>query len=136
MSNQYAIRDGNRVPGLLAHSGTANTAELIRVVVNPNGAFIMDIVETTGFNGGTVAIGTAAVEMTFTGITQSIMITADIGNSDVVYIGGAAVANDGANAVTYLNADQSVTFDLNDGAAPLYAVGGTTGLKVYKIGLT
>lgn len=136
MSNQYAIQDGNRISGLLAHSDTSNAAELIRVVVTSKGALITDAVEVTGFNGGTVAIGTAAVELTFTGVTQSIMITADIGNSDVVYIGGSTVANDGANAITYLNADQNVTVDLNDADTPLYACGAAVGLKIYKVSLT
>jgi len=136
MANQYALRDGNRVPGLLGHSGTANTDSLVRVVVTSKGALTTDSVEVTGFNGGTVAIGTAATELTFTGVTQSIMITADKDNSDVVYLGGSAVANDGANAITYLNADQNVTVDMNDSDAPLYACGAATGLKVYKVSLT
>lgn len=136
MADQYAIQDPNRVSGLLGHSGTSNAAETRRVVVTSKGALTVDTVEVTGFNGGTVAVGTTAVELTFTGDTQSIMITSDKDNSGVVYLGGSAVASDGSGAITYLNADQSVTLDLNDGDAPLYACGGTTGQKLYKLALT
>ena len=141
MAKQDAIQDRNRFAGLIAHTGTADTAETIRVVADSSGYLvtggttIVDIAEVTAFNGGTVAIGTAPVELTFTGKTQSIMVTSDFANGTIVYIGGSTVAQTGANALTYLQPDQSVTLDLNDGTAALYAVGGTTGQKVYKVAL-
>lgn len=39
MANQNAIQDDNQVFALTGHSGTAGTAEVIRVVVNPDGSF-------------------------------------------------------------------------------------------------
>ena len=38
MSNQNAIQDDNQIFGLIAHSGTAGTAETIRVVATNEGA--------------------------------------------------------------------------------------------------
>ena len=148
MGAESAHVDGNQQFSIIGVQGTAGTAdtkgtaETLPIGVNPaNGAMythdLNDSEETgTGFNGGTVAVGTSAVALTFTGTTQSIMITADINNGGVVYLGGSAVDSDGSAAVTYLNADQNVTVNLNDSDAPLYACGGTTGLKIYKFALT
>ena len=144
--------DANNYPTLTALSGTAGTAdtagtsEIFALGGNPTtgaqyveviaGTLVTNETETTGFNGGTVAVGTAAVELTFTGVTQSIMITADFANGTIIYLGGSDVTQAGVNALTFLQPDQSATFDLNDTSAPLYAIGGTTGQKVYKIALT
>ena len=82
MSDQNARQDQNQFPAMIAHSGTAGTAETIRVLADSSGKLltaggttIVDIAEGTDFNGGTVAVGTAAVELTFTGTTQAILIT-------------------------------------------------------------
>lgn len=141
LSNLDALQDKNQVFGLMAHTGTAGTADVIRVVATKDGQLltggttIVDIAEVTDFNGGTVAIGTAPVELTFTGVTQSIMITADHANGTMVYLGGSAVAQSGSAAIVSLYPGESCTLDLNDGTAPLYCVGGTTNQKVYKVGL-
>ena len=136
MADQHARQDGNHFPALIAHTGTAGTAETIRVTANSDGSLKTNPVETTGFNGGTVSIGTAAVELTFTGVTQGILITADQENSNVVYVGASNIAVDGANALTRLDAGDVLSVDLNDASSALYAIGGTTGQKVYKMALT
>jgi len=141
---QWAIQDKNQFPALAGHSGTAGTAETRRLIVTEGAAhsFITggtvstDAVEVTAFNGGSVAVGTAAVELTFTGVTQGIMITADHSNGTMVYIGGSTVAQDGSAALTSLWPGESVSMDLNDATAAVYAVGGTTNLKIYKASLT
>ena len=53
-----------------------------------------------------------------------------------MYIGGSAITLVGANAVARLGAGESLSVDLNDGTASLYAVAGTTGQKLYKMALT
>ena len=136
MPDQNARQDENQFPALVAHTGTAGTSETVRVVATPAGAFTMDTVETTGFNGGTVSIGTEAVELTFTGQTQSIMITADHNNGTMVFIGPSTVKQAGDNSITRLDPGESVSMDINDSSAALYAVAGTTAQKVYKVGLT
>ena len=144
--------DGNQVPSAMGVIGTLGTADTggtalpLPFAVNPatGGAYVhvisgtttTDETEVTGFNGGTVSVGTAAVELTFTGTPQSIMITADFANGTVIYLGASNVTQAGANAITFLQPDQSVTLDLNDTSAALYAVGGTTGQKAYKVALT
>jgi len=139
---QDAAQDNNQVYALTAHTGTAGTAETIRVVADASGHLIaggttiVDIAEVTAFNGGTVAVGTAAVALTFTGITQAIMITADHANGTMVYVGGSTVAQSGSSALTSLWPGESVSMDLNDGTSALYAVGGTTNQVVYKVALT
>jgi len=145
MANQHAKQDPNQFPAQLLHTGTAGTAETLRQTGQASGAanaYILggtvdtDAIEVTDFNGGSVAVGTAAVEMTFTGVTQSIMITADHANGTMVYVGGSTVAQNGSAALTSLWPGESVSMDLNDGTAAVYAVGGTTGQKVYKSALT
>lgn len=140
--NQDAIQDSNDFPGLTAHSGTAGTAEVIRLVSDRQGRLLtggtvsVDLVETTDFNGGTVSIGTTAVEMTFTGVTQSIMITADYDNAGTIYVGGSLVSSVGSAALTQLVAGEAVTLDFNDGTAPLYSIASAAAQKAFKAALT
>lgn len=94
------------------------------------------ITPATGFEGGTVSIGTAAVELTFTGVTKSIMVVADHNNGTMIYLGGSGVTQAGSNAITRLGPGEAFSADLNDASAALYAVGGTTGQKLYKAALT
>lgn len=90
----------------------------------------------TGFEGGTVSVGTAAVELTFSGVTKSVLITADHNNGTMIYIGASTITQAGADAITRLDPGESLSLDLNDASAALYAVAGTTGQKVYKVALT
>jgi hypothetical protein len=137
MADQQAQQDRNQFPALIAHSGTAGTAETVRVVASSEGALrvVTNETEATGFEGGTVYIGTTAVELTFTGTTQAILITSDSGNTAPIYIGGSVVASDGSAAITRLDGGDSLSIDINDGAAPLYAVSSAASQKVYKVAL-
>ena len=54
----------------------------------------------------------------------------------MVYIGPSNVAQTGSNAITRLNAGEGINIDLNDTSAAVYAVGGTTGQKIYKLAIT
>lgn len=153
-----AAQDANQFPTLTGVSGTAGTAdtsgtaEIVRVGVNPTtGALYTEDLSSdpgtvvtvdhgtvsttspTGFEGGTVSVGTAAVELTFTGVTKGVFIQADSANGTMVYVGPASVTQAGSNAVARLDAGESLSLDLNDASAPLYAVGGTTAQKVYKL---
>lgn len=91
----------------------------------------------TGFEGGTVAVGTAAVELTFTGVTRGVMITADHNNGTMIYIGPSTVTQAGANAVARIDPGESLSVeDFTDASAALYAVAGTTAQKAYKVAFT
>ena len=100
------------------------------------GTVTVDQAETTGFNGGPVTVGTTAVEMTFTGVTQSIMIQSDPDNTGRVWFGGATIDSTGANALGQLEPGDAVTMDLNDAAAAVYAVSDTASQNVFKATLT
>ena len=107
-------------------------------VVDANGDQIADFgqVEATGFNGAPVTVGTTAVEMTFTGVTQAIRIQSDSTNTGRVWIGASNVTNAGANAIGELMPGQAISVDLNDAAAALYVVSDTAAQNIFKWALT
>ena len=136
-----SINIGTVAEELTISGGTLNVLPQISVGTLPTVTLAdygttVNIVTPTGFEGGTVSVGTAAVELTFTGVTKSVLITADHNNGTMVYIGSSGVAQTGANAIIRLNPGEAWSADLNDAAAALYAVAGTTAQKVYKAALT
>lgn len=58
MSNQDAIQDENKVYALIAHSGTADTAETRRVVTDTSGNLMVNIAAGETINVGTLTLGT------------------------------------------------------------------------------
>jgi hypothetical protein len=58
MAMQNALHDENKWPALTAHTGTAGTAETIRVVADNQGALMVDIVSGESINVGTLTLGT------------------------------------------------------------------------------
>jgi len=149
MANEYSLQDANQNHSLIVASGTAGTAETRRLIGDENGLWvnvragtinigtaIVNEQEATAYEGGTVAIGTTAVELTFTGATQAIQITSANANSGTIYIGASNITSAGANAIDELVAGQSLSIDFNDGTSPIYAVSTTEGQKVYKLALT
>lgn len=111
-----------------------------RLKVDSEGRLVVDgtidITETTGINGGPVTVGTTAVEMTFTGTTQSICLKSSSTNTGRVWFGPATVDNTGANAYGELTADSAVTLELNDASAAIYCCSDTAAQTVYKVALT
>lgn len=82
--------------------------------------------------GGKISVGTTAVEVTFTGITKSIIITADKDNTGVLYIGESNVTNIGANAITFLESGDSLTIDYDDIDNAVYVVSDTSSQYFWK----
>lgn len=82
--------------------------------------------------GGKISVGTTAVEMTFTGTTESIILTADPANSGTIYIGKSNVTNLGANAITFLSAGEHIVIDYDDVDNAVYAVGSAASQNVWK----
>jgi hypothetical protein len=82
--------------------------------------------------GGKVSVGTTAVAVTFTGTTTSVIISSDINNTGVLYIGKSTVTNLGANAFCFLQAGESVTIDYNDATNALYVVSDTASQYFWK----
>lgn len=71
---------------------------------------------------GKQAVGTTAVEVVFSGSTTGVMITADGDNTGQLYIGKSDVTPTGANALTFLEAGESVSIDYDDSSEALYVV--------------
>ena len=92
----------------------------------------VDPVRTDMEGGGKIAVGTTAVEATFTGTTKSIIITADNLNTGVLYIGESTVTNLGANAFTLLQAGESVTISYDDSSNAVYVVSDTAAQNFFK----
>lgn len=82
--------------------------------------------------GGSVSIGTTAVNLTFTGVTNSVILTANQTNTGIIYIGKSNVTNAGANALTFLMPGESLTLDYNDATNALYAVSDTAAQSLFK----
>lgn len=82
--------------------------------------------------GGKISVGTTAVEATFTGTTKAIIITADQDNTGTLYVGKSNVANDGSNALTFLEAGDSIEIDYEDGTNAVYVVSDTASQNFWK----
>jgi hypothetical protein len=85
MANQYSIQDQNRFPALLVHSGTANTAETIRVVGQTDGAI------NVYSSGGTLPTGasTSAKQDTQTTLLQGIAGLLPVAYDYITYTSGS-----------------------------------------------
>jgi len=81
MADQYSIQDQNQFPALIAHSGTANDAETIRVVSDSSGAVMVNIggTEPIEIVAGTVTAISAPYQTILDGTTTS----------NVTYVGKA-----------------------------------------------
>jgi hypothetical protein len=90
------------------------------------------ISETDMEGGGKVSVGTTAVEATFTGATQSIIISADIENTGTLYIGKSNVTDAGANAMAFILAGESVTIDYDDATNAVYVVATAASQNFWK----
>lgn len=82
--------------------------------------------------GGKISVGTSAVEATFTGVTTSIKITADIDNTGVLYVGKSDVDSTGANAFDFLYAGDSLTIDYADTTNAIYVVASVASQNFWK----
>lgn len=93
---------------------------------------INELQRATDMEGkGQVAVGTTAVELTFTGTPESIIIQADEDNSGYIYVGKSDVASDGSNAIIKLNGGSSITMDYDDTTNAVYVVGSAASQNVW-----
>ncbi len=82
--------------------------------------------------GGKTAVGTSAVEVEFTGTTNSIIITADTSNSGILYVGKSDVTNTGDNSITFLLAGQWISVDYDDSDNAFYVVASASGQNFWS----
>lgn len=89
-------------------------------------------VVVTDLEGDKISVGTTAVEVTFSGTTQSIIITADSANTGILYIGKSNVDSSGNNAITFLKKNDSVAIDYRDASHPVWVVASVATQNFFK----
>jgi hypothetical protein len=80
---------------------------------------------------GPITVGTTAVEISFTGLTESIIISSKITNTGIIYVGKSNVTNLGANSIAFLDVGESITIDYNDSTNSIYVVADTANQVVF-----
>ena len=82
--------------------------------------------------GGKISVGTTAIEATFTGITTTIIISADKNNTGTLFVGASDVDDAGANALGFLSAGDTMEIDYDDSVKSIYVVSDTAGQNFWK----
>jgi cell fate (sporulation/competence/biofilm development) regulator YlbF (YheA/YmcA/DUF963 family) len=82
--------------------------------------------------GGKVSVGTTAVEVTFAGTPESIIISADPANTGTLYVGKSTVTNAGANALCFLQSGESITIEYSDITNAVFVVSNTASQHFWK----
>ena len=140
LPNDHDVTVSNMIPAV--ETGLATSALQLAdghnvTVDNTSGAPVpITEVVGTGINGGDVAVGVAQVEITFTGITKAVMIQSKVANTGSIWVGLTGVTNVGANAFAQLSPGQSVSIELNDAAAAIFAISDVAAQTIYKVALT
>lgn len=113
------------------HNSTAEAKKVLSVDGSGN-PITPIIIRKDLEGGGMIAVGTTAVEVTFTGETSSILITADTSNSGTLYVGKSDVTNTGANAFDFLLAGESISIDYDDSANAIFVVASVVSQNFWK----
>lgn len=79
---------------------------------------------------GFTTVGTTAVEIPFSGTTESIIISSAITNIGTIYVGKSGVQSTGSNAIAFLDTAESLTMDYDDATNPFYVVSDTAAQSV------
>lgn len=95
-------------------------------------ALKVDINQPTNMDGGKVLVGTTPVEVTFLGVTKSIIISADSLNTGVLYVGKSDVTSVGENAIIFLNAGETLEMDYDDASTAVYVVSSKASQTFWK----
>lgn len=126
MADQPAIQDPNRFPALIAHSGTADTADTQRVVAGADGGIYITglhgVALTTGVAVGTASGGTALPPTTLA--NRKSMIFYNSGTAKV-WFGGTEVGTVDTAGMPLGTTEWSPAFDF--GTAVMYARAGIAG---------
>ena len=85
--------------------------------------------------GGIISVGTTAVEVTFTGTTQSIHIQAHPNNSGILYIGKSNITDAGDNVGAILQPGDDIVLHYNDINNSIYIVSDTAAQEFLKMAL-
>lgn len=82
--------------------------------------------------GGIIAVGTTRVEVTFTGITNKVIIQAIGANTGNLYVGDSTVTSAGANAIAELEPGDVLTMDYDNVTTAIYVVSDTAAQSFIK----
>lgn len=93
---------------------------------------ISGVARATDMEGGKVTVGTTAVEVTFIGTPDAVIVSADLNNSGVLYIGKSDVTSTGDNAIVFLRAGESLEMDYNDTSNAIYVVASVANQNFWK----
>jgi len=108
----------------------SDNLQKVRFTLNPDGSLKS---QGTDFEGGQVTVGLTEVEMTFSGQTKSIQIESDVENTGFIYIGKTGVTT--STGMVQLEPGASVSMELNDASAAVYAISDTADQVVRKMAL-
>ncbi len=86
----------------------------------------------TDLEGDKVAVGTSAVEITFSGTTQAIVVRADKNNTGLLFVGKSNVDSSGNNAITFLKKSDAITIDYRDASNAYFIVSDTVAQNFWK----
>jgi len=124
MAKQHAIYDQNKVSGLIAHTGTADTAETQRIVAGVDGGLLI-----TGLHGVVLTTAVAVANGTATALPATILsnrksMVAYNNGTISIYLGGTGVTGAG-NGIPVGTGDFSPAIDL--GTSIIYGYGTSAG---------
>ena len=123
LPDDHNVTVSNMIPAVETGLATsANQDSVITLLTTP--------IDIEG--GGSVSVGVTAVALTFTGTTSSIIISASLDNTGIIYIGKSNVGADGSNAVAFLYKGDSLVLDYNDASNAIYAISDTAAQAVFK----
>jgi hypothetical protein len=114
----YKLADGKIIP--------------VAVLLDTDGNVIPVPIRKDIEGGGKISIGTTAVEITFTGITTTIIISADPENTGLLYVGKSDVNFSGNNSLTFLEAGEDIVIKYDDSENPVYVVASIANQNFFK----
>ena len=119
MADQPSIQDPNYVPAMIGHSGTADTAETVRMVVGADGGMsitsLNGSVLTTAVTVGTAGGGSALPATALT--NRKAWIGYNSGTVSI-FLGGTGVGQDSTGGLPVGTGEYTPSFDL--GVAVMY----------------
>lgn len=114
----YKLDDGKIIP--------------VAILLDTDGNVIPVPIRKDMEGGGKISVGITAVEVTFTGITTSVIISAGPENTGLLYVGKSDVDSSGNNSLTFLEAGEDIVIRYNDSENPVYIVASIADQNFFK----
>lgn len=116
----------------ISGAGTDEVEEILDDILTEIQSLVGQSIATDLDGGGRNQVGTTAVEITFTGTTESVIISADTSNVGTLFLGKSDVQGSGVNAVAFLEAGESLVLDYDDSINALYVVANLSSQHFFK----